>query len=142
MNVDALTRLPSVTTDINMNTLDIGFNNENKINSKSLDPYEDSVLIDYLKNKKFNDGMSKKQIKRVVKESEKYFIEDNIIWLKTNNNVKEIKLPPIDQRKEIIEKMHLIGHSDAKATYDRLKQSYYWRKMFDDVQRVKVVYNA
>ena len=79
MNVDALTRLPSVTTDVNMNTLDIMFNNENEITSKSLDPYEDSILIDYLKNKKFNDGMSKKQIKRVVKESKKYFIEDNII---------------------------------------------------------------
>ena len=32
-----------------MNILVIMFNNENEITSKSLDPYEDSVLIDYLK---------------------------------------------------------------------------------------------
>ena len=137
LNVDALTRLPLKTTTVNMNIVEFESNNENEPSSKGLDPYEDSILIDYLKNRKFNGGLSKKQIKRVTKESDKYFMEDGIIWLKTNESRKERQVPPIEQRKAIVKKIHLISHTYARATYDRLKQSYYWRKMFDDVQKVK-----
>ena len=125
LNVDELTRLPLKTTTVNMNIVELESNNENEPSSKGLDPYEDSILIDYLKNRKFNGGLSKKQIKRVTKESDKYFMEDGIIWLKTNESRKERQVPPIEQRKAIVEKIHLIGHTDARATYDRLKQSYY-----------------
>lgn len=82
----------------------------NDFTLKALDPYEDPILFNYLKNNKFEAWISRKQVSRVRKESRKYFFKDDEKWLRTNNNVKEKK-----KRTLITKNIHNIGHFDEEA---------------------------
>lgn len=44
-----------------------------------------------------------------------------------------MKVPPINERPEIIEKAHLLGHFNAQSTLSRIKLQYFWVKMALDV---------
>ena len=37
---------------------------------------------------------------------------------------------------DLVEKAHNSGHFQAAATYDRIKDDYYWKNMFDDIQTI------
>ena len=106
---------------------------KSEVSQKALDVHEDESLLYYLKYGKFDAGQSKKQIKRVEQLAEKYFIEDEVIFIKTSEGNKEV--PKINDRAELVLKAHLLGHFQVETTLKRLKATYWWKKMVDDVER-------
>ncbi|MFM7852990.1 MAG: integrase zinc binding domain-containing protein, partial [Flammeovirgaceae bacterium] len=50
---------------------------------------------------------------------------------------EEFKIyPKAEDRANIINKPYHIGHFKAASTYTKLKETYYWRKMFDQIVSV------
>ena len=47
-----------------------------------------------------------------------------------------LEIPPISFRRSLIHNAHILGHFQAQTTYERLKEKYYWKNMFDDVKKV------
>jgi hypothetical protein len=127
-NVDALSR-PVLENEICVLQ-------ESETTSKTLDPYEDKFLLNYLINGKLDAGLSKKQIKRIKEASEKYFFKDESIWLKTNDLIKERKVPKIEEREKEAKIAHIFGHFDLEATYQRLKQNFYWKNMRQTCEKI------
>ena len=125
-NVDALSRPVLLTEEINEQTI------EEDTSSKMLDPYEDDHLLYYLKNRKYMPSSTKKQIKRIKSQAERFKIEKDIIKYKDKDTW--LVVPPVDERKHIILRSHLLGHFQAQTTYERLKMNYYWKNMFNDIK--------
>ena len=68
-------------------------NKNNDSYQKSLDVWEDSSLLYYLKNLKHKPGASKKQIKRIIQLVKHYIYEqtkDKIWYDSDHNNSKKI----------------------------------------------------
>ena len=47
-----------------------------------------------------------------------------------------LKVPKIEERMEIMEQAHLLGHFNANSTAKRIKETYFWPKLLDDVKKV------
>ena len=92
-----------------------------------IEAYDDSHLMHYLKFKKLLPGASNRQIKRVMKLSDKYKLDlsQNILFYRKSNKHDYMKVPPINERPEIIEKAHLLGHFNAQSTLSRIKLQYF-----------------
>ena len=128
-NVDILSRPVNYVSITNAEDTDC--------NEKQLDPYENSGLMYYLKYKKFRTGISKRQIKRIIKLAENYkLIENRLFYKKPKEDTFTLEIPPVDERNKIIEQAHLVGHFQTESTYDRLKTQYFWKNMRKDVEKV------
>ncbi|RNA41156.1 hypothetical protein BpHYR1_051743 [Brachionus plicatilis] len=46
-----------------------------------------------------------------------------------------IKVPKPELRVEIIEKAHNFGQFQTESTYQRLKDTFYWKNIFDDIKK-------
>lgn len=101
---------------------------------KIIDPYEDLALLHYLKFNKHNDGLSKSQVKRVMTLKDRFRFKKDNETLEIIKNDNWLIYPKQDDRKQIILKAHLLGHFENTATVDRLRNRYYWRKMYQDVE--------
>jgi hypothetical protein len=98
------------------------------------DPFQNKNLLHYLKHLKLKSGISKSESKKIIKMAQNYtFNNINIIY--TKNNVNKV-VPPIEKRIEIIKSAHLIGHFQTDTTYNRLREKYYWPKMFEQIKSV------
>lgn len=109
------------------------------ISQKSLDPFEDEYLIHFLKFKKFNPGISVKQIKRVEKLAKNYRWEitnsgEEQLWF--INNQKAVLVPKIPDRHEITLRAHLLGHFQVESTLKQLQEEFYWKNMKETVEQV------
>lgn len=127
-NVDALSRIQTEEKILMIE--------ESETSTKYLDPFQDKFLLSFLQTGKLEQGLSKKQIKRIQRESKKYFWKDENLWLKTNEEIKERKIPKLEDRETITKEIHAIGHFDEEATYLRLKQKYYWKNMRETCKKI------
>ena len=106
------------------------------ISSKDLDPYEDEVLLHYLKTGRFLPGSSKKQCKRAMKAAEHYKIdEEGSIWHSDNTEGDFDKIvPQVKERIPLIKNSHLLGHFAFEKTYEDLISQFYWKGMAKDIK--------
>ena len=135
VNADAMSRITKLQiANITQNE------NDNDLSQKSLDVWEDSTLLYYLKNLKHKPGSSKKQVKRIIKLAQHYIYEqskDKIWYHSENEEFKKIlEVPKIDERLQIILKVHLFGHRNARKTFDQLKDKYFWRNMMKNIDTI------
>jgi IS30 family transposase len=91
----------------------------------------------YLQTRRLPAGSSKKQVKRLEKASQTFKVDKEILYLKKPNDEKFILIyPKPEERKDIVEKQHLIGHFKAETVYKALKSQYYWKNMRDDIEHI------
>ena len=101
-NVDAISR--PVLTIQNINKIEI--QDENDLSCKTLDPYEDSALLHYLRYRKFPNGTSRKKISRIKKLDDHYKFDDNkIMFRKDIGDEYKIEIPVPETRKNLIEQL-------------------------------------
>ena len=133
-NVDALSRI-LLTEDTNER---VDEENDEDEEAKLLDPFEDDCLLQFIRTGKYLNGASKKKCKRVARRAEHYVFDDkdNLRYRKrvTDADFKMI-VPKLEERREVIEKAHIIGHFAAHETYLRVKQEYYWPRMMKDIKK-------
>ena len=91
--------------------------NEENISPKTLDPYEDELLLQYLRNGELTPGISQNQRKRVLKNSKYFTLEEGRLYYNDpDDETSKIKIVPRkEERNEIITNAHLLGHFDAIA---------------------------
>jgi hypothetical protein len=106
----------------------LAISNNDDLFSKSLDIYEDEAALYYLKYGKHLKGLSKQRVKRVDKLTRNYSIErrgeEEIIWYKKSDNSTQKRVPKIEERVDIIEKAHLLGHFQLETTLKRIQEKY------------------
>jgi hypothetical protein len=120
-NADALSRSVCVIEEIEINE------------ANNIDPTEDQVLIEFLKNNRFDLGISNQKKKQILKIADKYKYENDILYFIKNDEFKII--PKIDQRYMLIEKSHILGHKSIADMYEILKKSFYWPKMMNQIEQ-------
>jgi transposase InsO family protein len=120
-NADALSRSICVIEEIETNEI------------YSIDPTEDQVLIEFLKNNRFDLGISNQKKKQILKIADKYKYENEILYFIKNDEFRII--PKIDQRYMLVEKSHILGHRSIADMYDILKKSFHWPKMFNQIEQ-------
>jgi len=135
-NVDTLSR-PVLISSLYGDTEGTETNVED-ISTKFLDPWEDEALIFYLQKGRHQSGLSKNALKRVLKKAKHYlFYEDNLWYRPDPEHICKDKLVPrTEDRHELINRAHLVGHFGKDTTYARLKELYYWKKMYAMVEDV------
>jgi hypothetical protein len=110
-------------------------NNDEDLSLKNFDPYDDEPLLYYLKYKKHQDGIPKKQVKRIEK-LKNYDFKDGRITIVRNKQL--LIYPPKEERDEIIDKFHAASaHFGVDSTLNRIKEKYFWTKMYNDVENYK-----
>ena len=133
VNVDALSR-----PNIVMNSFGI-FNTEVDSSLKLIDRYENEGLIHYLKYKNHLNGLSIKQMKLTNKleKSYKLIIDNNgndQLWFVKEND--KCLAPKIQDRENIIQKAHMLGHFGVDSTIKRIRENYYWPRMATQVKEI------
>ena len=128
-NVDVLSRpiLDVVLVEVDTNTDSF---------EKGLDIYEHEPLLFYVRNGKHISGSSSRTVRQVNRLSKYYRFKDSQITYRATLNDKPKIVPPIMDRPIIILENHLIGHFAARSTYDRIAETYYWKKMMDQIKRL------
>ena len=124
-NADMLSR--PVLLALSTNELSIELNS-----SKVLDPYEDTCLLYYLKNRRHVPGASKKKIKRIERTCRLYQLkEDGTIMARRNEEMSfSITIPKPEDRINLVLKEHELTHYHTRKIYDSLTaQNYYWKNM-------------
>jgi len=93
---------------------------------------EKKVLATKIGNDKENDLLSK-----VIKEfiNEKFTKIDGVEYFIDGNNYRKL-VTETDEKLKLIFEAHKIGHDGYYKTYQRLRKSYYWNDMVNDIKRV------
>lgn len=128
-NVDALSR-PVLLSSIMRNE------DEDDEKTKILDPWDDDLLMHFLKYRKFISGISKKQRKRVERREPLFKLENDVLWYRKSKSDEYKIWPKLDERRELISNAHLVGHFQAATTYKRLNERYFWKSMMDEIVKV------
>ncbi|MCA9761179.1 MAG: hypothetical protein KC463_06680, partial [Streptococcus sp.] len=103
---------------------------------KSLDPYLNKPLEEYIKFKKHKEGISKKTKNRVERAIKNFEWNGTAIMIKKDE--KWLILPKTEEREKIIDKYHAMSaHFGVDSTLNRLREHYYWPKMYRDVEIFK-----
>ena len=93
---------------------------------------EKKVLATKISNNEENDLLSK-----VIKEfiNEKFTKIDGVEYFIDGNNYRKL-VTETDEKLKLIFEAHKIGHDGYYKTYQRLRKSYYWNDMVNDIKRV------
>ena len=131
-NADAMSRIYSI------EFIENNVEENRDYSEKSLDVWEDANFLTYLKTGKQQSGSSKKQIKRIKDKSENYKLDNDKIWYTTsiNDKIKLLQVPRPEERQELIKKAHLLGHTNSRRTFERLKENFYWKNMMTECDRI------
>jgi hypothetical protein len=108
--------------------------------TKSLDPWEDNNLLEFIKTGRHSYGISKRQIGRIEGLARHYRFSDNILLYK-NQQVpgKDITfkiVPPMVKREDIVRQAHNLGHFAVEKTLNHVRESFFWPHMYKDVDLV------
>ena len=107
-NVDALSRIN------NVKIVEEKYDDDSK--EKDLDPYEDEILLHYLKEGKFLPGSSKKQFKRAQNNAKHLVWSENILYYHSDpedqSNLKMI--PQKENRINLVKEAHVLDTLDLK----------------------------
>ena len=89
----------------------------------------------YVQHKKHKKGISHKQLNRINRLAKKHIYENDKLYIK-NKNDKYLEIPKIEDRINIIDKIHAsVAHFGINVTYNKLKEKYFWPKMNRDVEQ-------
>ena len=118
-NVDALSRINNVKIS------EEKYDNDSK--EKDLDPYEDEILLHYLKEGKFLPGSSKKQCKRAQNNAKHLVWSENILYYHSDPEDQLVlkKIPRKENRINLDKEEHVFGHFGFEKTYKELSEKYY-----------------
>ena len=125
-NIDLVTRIN--------NLIAITRNEEEGQADKTLDHYENTNLLKFIKLGKLADGLSTKQVARIQKEALGLRWHNEQLLIKFGN--QELIIPRPEERIEITEKNHAFGHYQVEGTYLRIKEKYYWKNMKKTVEMI------
>ena len=127
----------TINSDIYGNNLpNIDEEDEDELNSRNLDAYDDDCLIHYLKFGRHIVGISQKQKRRVDKILNHYKIDANDdLWYRKNvNSDNWLMYSQKETRQDLILAAHNLGHFAGESTLKRLQESYFWKKMSIQVE--------
>ena len=99
--------------------------------SLSKDIWCDEVLLHYVKCGTMKDSWSAKNCTRVARVGKGYRWKDGTLYYVLPN--KELIVPEPLERIGLLEYAHSLGHFQAKSTWERLSERYYWYSMKQDV---------
>ena len=116
-----------------INMFNIAVEEQTGKNSKFCDHIENEALIHFVKFAKHKKGISKNQIKRIENEAQNLNFKDNVLYITIGE--KELIIPKLDEREDLIVQAHQFGHFATESTYNRLKERYFWRGMKKDIEK-------
>jgi hypothetical protein len=118
-NVDALSR-PVVNSIISNESID---------EKTSIDIMDDECLKNFVKTSKHANGASRKQIRRIENLARHYKVDQHGYWYRKDVTIDAYNLmvPEKEHRESIIDKAHQLGHFGNHATYERVREKYYWK---------------
>ena len=93
-----------------------------------LDIWEDTQVLHFLKNHKYQESLSPLQKDRVYRRAKGFrWLSHNLFKLQQ----QEMLLVPVpEERLELVKKIHRdMGHFGVKRVMDRLKKTYWWKGM-------------
>ena len=104
----------------------------------NVDEYDDEALLYFLKNNKHKEGLSRKTVNRINKIKHNYFMKNNKIFIIIDKNKRTWKeIPCKNERKNIVERTHLLGHLSPEAMRKNINLTYYWKGIDKDCKREK-----
>jgi hypothetical protein len=62
--------------------------------------------------------------------------DDKLLYKPDNNKEEFLIVPKKEERRDVIEKAHLLGHFQTEATAARVREKYFWRGMVKDIERI------
>ncbi len=105
---------------------------------KIIEPFQDDCLLYFLKHQKHLPGASKKKIKRIEKQiiKYKYDLENDTLYYRHSDKSAFLKVPKLQEKNNILEVAHLLGHFNALTTVNRINKQYWWPKMLKDAIKI------
>jgi len=91
--------------------------------------FEDD-LVEYVTHHKHLDGVSLLQRKRIERKAMEIEVTDGKLYHKKR------LIPDKSNRKDIIERCHLLGHFGVSSTSTRVLEEYWWPSLYEDVKKV------
>jgi hypothetical protein len=83
----------------------------------------------------FADTDLMKQLQGQEKTETPYVYQDNkIFYLRGDEGSSRRIVPPPGERKQIVERAHLLGHFQEESTEKRIREKYYWPSLSKDVK--------
>lgn len=125
LNVDILSR----PTQINI----VSTRGNSKVNS---DPYLCKELHDYLFHEQSRENRNDDKNKKIYERlAQVYSVQDGKLYYKGKmKDSQKVVVPQPETRDGIVKRAHLLGHFQKLATYNRIRQEYYWPTMKRDIE--------
>lgn len=103
---------------------------------QTYDPYLCKELYDYITTSKTeNNQLSEKTLNALKKVARLYSVENGkIYYTSTTEDSTKVLVPEPEVRTDILKRAHLLGHFQKAATFNRLRQHYYWPSMKQEVE--------
>lgn len=98
------------------------------------DIYNNDALFKYVTTGKIGRGSSEKKIAQLKLIGLKYKFENGELKRLIDDEYKII--PPPNERNEIIEQCHRLGHFCLDGTIKKIQERYYWNAMIKDVKKI------
>ena len=89
----------------------------------------------YLEGKKLEEW-SENTLKTLQKESTGYEVKHKILYkiMKSERKLRVLKEDEIDTIMFIMHNHEMGGHFGKDATYEKIKERYYWKGMYKDIE--------
>jgi len=94
---------------------------------------KDKVVIATQIIKEQDENLLSRTIKEFIKE--KFTTIDGVDYFVDGNNYRKL-VTDTKEKLQLIFQAHSIGHEGYYKTYQRLKKSYYWNNMVNDIKRI------
>ena len=94
------------------------------------DVHDDEALMHFLKYGVHPRNITRALLRKNTKLAAHYKIDNNGVWYrKKADDHKYYKVPPKEDRAELINRSHKIGHPQTDGTFNRLSIDYFWYGM-------------
>ena len=107
---------------------------------KYLDVSEDDDVLAYLAYCRFPEDAPPNQMRRIIKRSKNYYMDrtqgpqDLKLMRRPTGRFPARPVCPIDERKDVIESCHNLGHLGVLRTSKLVAERYYWGGIVQDVK--------
>jgi hypothetical protein len=106
-------------------------------------PEKYRMIIQYLSSLKRPDGVTDDMFKKIRQWSYKYFLKNDRMWMRKGRDRMPVRI--IWKRKEIdsiLQQIHdYNGHRGVEATFNKVKERFYWKDYYKDVKATSRVAN-
>ena len=100
----------------------------------NIDSHEDEALLNYLQFGRHLNGQSKKKCKHVLAHAKHYKYQDDKLWYRKDfTKDHNLEVPKRQQRYNLIQHEHLMGHYQTPTVLAALASNYYWPHMRNDI---------